>query len=40
MKEGRYSKFFPKKFIASTTIDDDGYPCYKHRDTDIFVEKN
>ena len=33
MKEGRCSKFFPKKFRHKTTIDEDGYPVYKRRDT-------
>jgi len=28
-KEGRRSKFYPKKFTSTTTIDEDGYSCYK-----------
>ena len=40
MKEGRCSKFFPKKFRHSTTIDEDGYPVYKRRDDGLFVLKN
>ncbi|WJX30708.1 hypothetical protein P8452_19214 [Trifolium repens] len=34
------SKFFPKKYKTTTSIDDDGYPCYKRRDTRICVQKN
>ncbi|MCH79884.1 ATP-dependent DNA helicase PIF1 [Trifolium medium] len=34
------SKFFPKKFKSSTSIDDDGYPCYKRRDTGVVVQKS
>ena len=39
MKEGRCSKFFPKKFRHSTTIDEDEYPVYRHRDDGLCVEK-
>jgi len=39
MKEGRCSKFFPKKFTSSTTIDEDGYPSYRCRDYGVVVEK-
>jgi len=40
MKEGRCSKFFPKKFTSSTTIDEDGYSSYRRRDHGVVVEKN
>jgi len=40
MKEGRCSKFYPKKFKSSTSIDEDGYPCYRRLDNGRFVEKN
>ena len=40
MKEGRCSKFFPKKFKHSTTIGEDGYPVYRRRDDGLFVLKN
>ncbi|XP_027903668.1 uncharacterized protein LOC114163562 [Vigna unguiculata] len=40
MKEGRCSKFYPKKFTSSTSIDEEGYPCYKRLDNGRFVEKN
>ncbi|GAU50222.1 hypothetical protein TSUD_409010 [Trifolium subterraneum] len=34
------SKFFPKKYKSSTTIDEDGYQSYKRRDTGVVVQKN
>ncbi|MCH79953.1 ATP-dependent DNA helicase PIF1, partial [Trifolium medium] len=34
------SKFFPKKYKSETTIDEDGYPCYKRRNTGVFIQKN
>ncbi|MCI03859.1 ATP-dependent DNA helicase PIF1, partial [Trifolium medium] len=34
------SKFFPKKYKSSTTVDEDGYPSYKRRDTGVVVQKN
>jgi len=40
MKEGRCSKFYPKKFTSSTLIDEEGYPCYRRLDNGRFVEKN
>ena len=40
MKDGRCSKYFPKKFIAFTTIDEDGYPVYRRRDTGKTIKKN
>jgi len=40
MKEARFSKFFPKEFRHSTTIDEDGYLVYKRRDDGFFIEKN
>lgn len=32
MKGTKCSKFFPKKFVSNTTIEEDGYPCYKRQD--------
>ncbi|XP_075074581.1 uncharacterized protein LOC142162158 [Nicotiana tabacum] len=32
MQNGRCTKHFPKKFVSSTTIDEDGYPIYRRRD--------
>jgi hypothetical protein len=40
MDGNRCTKFFPKKFKTSTTIDDEGYPSYMRRNTGVFVEKN
>nr|CAD1836443.1 unnamed protein product [Ananas comosus var. bracteatus] len=40
MKDGKCSKYFPKKFNSGTVIDDDGYPIYKRRDDGSTVEKN
>ncbi|XP_057249974.1 uncharacterized protein LOC125496547 [Beta vulgaris subsp. vulgaris] len=34
------TKHFPKKFTEQTTIDEDGYPVYRRRDTGVNVEKN
>jgi len=39
MKEGRCSKFYSKKFLSCTTIDEERYPCYRRRDDGKFVEK-
>ncbi|XP_057426233.1 uncharacterized protein LOC130719634 [Lotus japonicus] len=35
MKNGHCSKFFPKKFVAATSFDSDGYPIYRRRDTKV-----
>jgi len=40
MKEGRYSKFYPKNFKSWTSIDEEGYPSYKRLDNGRFVKKN
>jgi len=40
MKEGRCLKYYPKNFSSCTTIDEEGYPSYRRRDNDSFVEKN
>jgi len=39
MKEGWCSKFFPKTFIHSTTIDEDRYLVYRRKDDGLFVLK-
>jgi hypothetical protein len=36
---GKCSKFYPKKFRTSTTFDQDGYPCYKRRNTGLTIQK-
>ena len=40
MKGGGCSKFYPKNYTLSNTIDQDGYPCSRRRDNGIFIEKN
>ncbi|XP_057433001.1 uncharacterized protein LOC130725830 [Lotus japonicus] len=39
MKNGKCEKFFPKQFQNSTTIDEEGYPKYRRRDTGVSVTK-
>ncbi|XP_070047144.1 uncharacterized protein [Nicotiana tomentosiformis] len=39
MRNGRCTKHFPKKFVENTTIDEDGYPIYKRRDTGRTIQK-
>ncbi|PNX92871.1 ATP-dependent DNA helicase PIF1 [Trifolium pratense] len=39
MKGIRCSKFFPKKFLTDTVIDQDGYPCYKRQNSGVNVNK-
>ncbi|XP_057790213.1 uncharacterized protein LOC131007083, partial [Salvia miltiorrhiza] len=39
MSNGRCTKYFPKKFIEASSVDEDGYPVYKRRDNGRFVEK-
>ncbi|XP_054795045.1 uncharacterized protein LOC129300500 [Prosopis cineraria] len=40
MKDGKCSKYFPKKFNDKTIVDEDGYPTYKRRDDGRTIEKN
>lgn len=40
MKDGRCSKYYPKKFQNSTTIDEHKYPSYQHRDSGMDTCKN
>ncbi|XP_057730010.1 uncharacterized protein LOC130945295 [Arachis stenosperma] len=35
MRNGGCSKFFPKKFVDSTSFDNDGYPIYRRRNMGI-----
>jgi hypothetical protein len=39
MLNGKCTKYFPKKFVDSTSIDSEGYPVYKRRDNGVFVKK-
>ncbi|XP_057417171.1 uncharacterized protein LOC130711518 [Lotus japonicus] len=37
MKNGHCSKYFPKKFVQSTSFDSDGYPIYRRRNTGVIT---
>ncbi|XP_042005880.1 uncharacterized protein LOC121754618 [Salvia splendens] len=37
MVNGRCSTYFPKKYLAVTSIDEDGYPAYRRRDNGRIV---
>ncbi|XP_054777266.1 uncharacterized protein LOC129285555 [Prosopis cineraria] len=39
MKEGKCSKYFPKKFVEETILDDNGYPTYRRRNDGRTVER-
>ncbi|XP_036150216.1 uncharacterized protein LOC118648093 isoform X2 [Monomorium pharaonis] len=39
MINGKCSKHFPKSFHEETTMDENGYPQYRRRDTGILYEK-
>ncbi|XP_029157800.1 uncharacterized protein LOC114930213 [Nylanderia fulva] len=39
MVNGKCSKHFPKSFHEETTMDENGYPQYRRRDTSILYEK-
>ena len=40
MKEGKCSRFYPKKLQPTTLIDGDGYPVYRRRNTGRTITKN
>ncbi|KAI5419436.1 hypothetical protein KIW84_043566 [Lathyrus oleraceus] len=40
MKDGKCSKYYPKKFQDVTIVDQDGYPVYRRRDQGNTVDKN
>ena len=40
MKEGKYSRFYPKMFQPHTFLDVDGYPIYHKRDNGQTISKN
>ncbi|XP_058742975.1 uncharacterized protein LOC131615798 [Vicia villosa] len=40
MKNGRCSKYYPKKFIEDTIVDAEGYPLYRRRSKTFTIEKN
>ncbi|XP_031262925.1 uncharacterized protein LOC116121131 [Pistacia vera] len=39
MHKGKCQKHFPKKFVKTTIVDDEGYPVYRRWDTGAFIEK-
>ncbi|XP_057730390.1 uncharacterized protein LOC130945700 [Arachis stenosperma] len=40
MKDGKCSKFYPKRFVDQTSFDEDGYPIYRRRNTGVTVKIN
>jgi hypothetical protein len=40
MLDGKCSKNFPKKFRENTSIDDNGFPVYRRRNSGTFFEKS
>ncbi|XP_057770918.1 uncharacterized protein LOC130990707 [Salvia miltiorrhiza] len=40
MMNGRCTKYFPKKYVDATTVDDDGYPVYRRRNNGRVILKN
>ncbi|XP_058755928.1 uncharacterized protein LOC131629143 [Vicia villosa] len=40
MKNRRYSKYYPKKFIEHTIVDVEGYPLYRRRSKTFTIEKS
>lgn len=39
MQDGRCTKFFPRKNVEKTTVDAEGYPVYRRRENENYVEK-
>ena len=39
MDEGRCTKHFPKKFTQRSSVDAEGYPVYRRRDDEKYVER-
>ncbi|XP_072080936.1 uncharacterized protein [Arachis hypogaea] len=40
MKDGKCSKFHPKRFVDQTSFDEDGYPIYRRRNMGVTVKIN
>lgn len=40
MQEGKCTKNYPKKYNNETTVDEEGFPVYRRRDTGASFEKN
>ncbi|XP_045792116.1 uncharacterized protein LOC123886886 [Trifolium pratense] len=40
MREGRCSKYFPKKYQETTIVDQEGYPVYRRRSNGFTIERS
>ncbi|XP_048621802.1 uncharacterized protein LOC111206909 [Brassica napus] len=40
MENGQCSKMFPKQFAENTRVKKDGFPLYRRRQSDCYIEKN
>lgn len=40
MKDGKCSRYYPKQFQSSTSVDQDGYLIYKRKNNGNIIEKN
>ncbi|XP_072087265.1 uncharacterized protein [Arachis hypogaea] len=40
MENGKYIRHFAKRFVDSTTVDDDGYPVYRRREDGRTISKS
>ena len=40
MKEGKYSRFYPKQFQPQTLLDSNGYPVYRRRNNGHLISKS
>ncbi|RYR62753.1 hypothetical protein Ahy_A04g020498 [Arachis hypogaea] len=40
MKDGKCSKFYPKRFVDQTRFDEDVYPIYRRRNIGVIVKIN
>ena len=39
-ENGKCSKFYPKKHVENTSLDNEGYPIYRRKDNVRFIKKN
>ncbi|KAF8048405.1 hypothetical protein N665_2526s0001 [Sinapis alba] len=39
MQEGKCTKFFPRKHVEKTTVDDQGYPVYRRREMGLMLRR-
>ena len=40
MRDGRCSKYYPKKFQSVTVVDQEGFPVYRRRKNGRTIEKS